>query len=105
MQITETQEKLKAAEAVAAELRAQVEAEAKAQRSEAVAAVREQIKGLSITAEELGLAKKVNGKGVKVAPKYRDPLTGKTWTGRGKTPAWIGAGNKDAFLISQPAVQ
>ena len=38
-------------------------------------------------------------------PKYRDPDTGKTWTGRGKPPAWIAAtikeGRKDAFLIDK----
>ena len=27
--------------------------------------------------------------GVKVAPKYRDPVTGKTWTGRGRAPQWV----------------
>lgn len=32
--------------------------------------------------------------------KYQDPASGKTWTGRGKPPAWIaGAANRDAFLI------
>lgn len=32
--------------------------------------------------------------------KYRDPKTGKTWTGRGKPPNWIaGAKNRDAFAI------
>ena len=38
-------------------------------------------------------------------PKYRDPDTGKTWTGRGKPPAWIAAaikqGRKDDFLIDR----
>jgi len=33
----------------------------------------------------------------KVAPKYRDPDSGKTWTGRGRKPkwveAWLAAGN------------
>lgn len=24
-----------------------------------------------------------------VAPKYRDPITGATWTGRGKQPKWL----------------
>ena len=28
-------------------------------------------------------------KGVKVAPKYRCPTSGKTWTGRGRAPAWV----------------
>ena len=38
-------------------------------------------------------------------PKYRDPDTGKTWTGRGKPPAWIAAaikqGREDDFLIDR----
>ena len=25
----------------------------------------------------------------KAAPKYRDPRTGKTWSGRGRTPIWL----------------
>ena len=28
-------------------------------------------------------------KGVKVAPKYRCPISGETWTGRGRAPAWV----------------
>ena len=28
-------------------------------------------------------------KGVKVAPKYRCPNSGDTWTGRGRAPAWV----------------
>ncbi len=35
-------------------------------------------------------------------PKYRNPETGATWTGRGKPPNWIkDAKNRDAFLIGQ----
>lgn len=39
-----------------------------------------------------------------VAPKYRDPATGKTWTGRGRTPRWLTAAeeqgqHRDTFLI------
>lgn len=37
-----------------------------------------------------------------VKPKYRNPETGATWTGRGKPPNWIrDAKNRDAFLIVQ----
>lgn len=42
------------------------------------------------------------GRGLRapVAPKYQDPKTGATWSGRGKPPAWIaGAKNRDRFLI------
>jgi DNA-binding protein H-NS len=35
-----------------------------------------------------------------VAPKYRDPATGKTWTGRGRAPTWLEGKDKVKFLIS-----
>ncbi|WP_321889634.1 H-NS histone family protein [Paraburkholderia bannensis] len=35
-----------------------------------------------------------------VTPKYQDPKTGATWTGRGRAPRWIAdAKNRDRFLI------
>lgn len=37
--------------------------------------------------------------GTKVPPKYRDPVTGKTWTGRGKAPRWLDGQDRDTFLI------
>jgi DNA-binding protein H-NS len=41
-----------------------------------------------------------NGKGT-YPPKYRDPASGATWSGRGHAPSWIkDAANRDAFLIS-----
>ncbi|MFJ1260586.1 H-NS histone family protein [Cupriavidus sp. CuC1] len=33
-------------------------------------------------------------------PKYMDPKTGATWTGRGRAPAWLGK-NRDKFLIAE----
>lgn len=33
-------------------------------------------------------------------PKYRDPKTGKTWSGRGRAPGWLGK-NRDRFLIAE----
>jgi len=38
-------------------------------------------------------------KGSKVAPKYRDPVSGKEWTGRGVAPNWIKDRNREEFLI------
>ena len=50
------------------------------------------VKPASRTASPAGIAK------------YRDPKTQKTWTGRGKPPAWIaGVKNRDAYLIAEPA--
>lgn len=37
--------------------------------------------------------------GVKVAPKYRNPETGETWTGRGKAPKWIQNQDREQFAI------
>ena len=44
-----------------------------------------------------------------VAPKYRDPATGATWTGRGLKPRWLAAAiargaSVDDFRIASPAV-
>lgn len=40
----------------------------------------------------------------KVGPKYRNPATGETWTGRGRSPGWIREAeekgkSRDKFLI------
>lgn len=37
--------------------------------------------------------------GGKVAPKYRNPASGETWTGRGKAPKWIEGRDRSSFLI------
>ena len=37
--------------------------------------------------------------GGKVAPKYRNPANGETWTGRGKAPKWIEGRDRSSFLI------
>jgi DNA-binding protein H-NS len=34
-----------------------------------------------------------------VAHNYRDPVTGQTWTGRGKTPKWIEGKDRTQFVI------
>ena len=40
--------------------------------------------------------------GQHVAPKYQDPKTGATWTGRGRAPRWIAdVKNRDRFLIKK----
>lgn len=36
----------------------------------------------------------------KVAAKYRDPVTGNTWSGRGLAPKWLAGKNKADYLIA-----
>lgn len=35
----------------------------------------------------------------KVSAKYRDPISGKDWSGRGLAPKWISGKNKEDYLI------
>lgn len=65
-----------------------------------IAQTRQIVVEYGLTAEDLGLATKAKKrKGGTVAPKYQDPKTGQTWTGRGRAPAWIAGKNYEKFLI------
>ncbi|WP_082716341.1 H-NS histone family protein [Burkholderia sp. BDU5] len=35
-------------------------------------------------------------------PKYRNPMTGETWNGRGRIPKWMSSLSRDDFLIDRP---
>ena len=105
------QQEIQEAEAKLNELRKKFDEERKGERMQAITTARELIKTHTLTAVDLGFTGKASvGKsstGDKrnvVAPKYQDPENGKTWTGRGKTPAWLSAHieagrNREEFLI------
>lgn len=76
----------------------QIKALRKSERLEAIAKVREVIAAFDISAEEL-FGRKAKASRGKVAPKYRDPVSGKTWTGRGRAPRWLDGRNPGDFLI------
>lgn len=93
-----------------ARLQAQAEKLKQSEKAGVIAQARKAIDVYGITAAELfgamGRKATTAAKPAKAAsdkfgvPKYRDPQTGKTWTGRGKPPTWIaGAKDRDAFLI------
>ncbi|MBS0294015.1 MAG: H-NS histone family protein [Proteobacteria bacterium] len=69
----------------------------------AVSQVRELIAAFGLTQQDVfpvGRSARAGGAtGVKVAPKYRDPATGQTWTGRGKPPKWIQNLDREKFAI------
>ena len=74
--------------------------------SDAVAQVRALVAEHGLTVQDVFPSGKSAGKaarsttaGTKVAPKYRDPATGQTWTGRGKAPKWIQNQDRTAFAI------
>lgn len=106
----ELQQQINDFEAKLNELRKQQDAERKGERTQAIAAAKELIKSHDLTASELGFSGKgapkrnLTDKRNVVAPKYMDPTSAKTWTGRGKSPAWLSAQiadghDKQEFLI------
>ncbi|KVM99733.1 H-NS family nucleoid-associated regulatory protein [Burkholderia diffusa] len=93
------------------ELKAQAEALAQhaeeariAELESIITTIREQIAEYGITTEQLFGRRRAPALGarVPVAPRYRDPKTGATWSGRGRAPHWIAkVKNRDRFLIEQ----
>jgi DNA-binding protein H-NS len=87
-----------------ADLQAQAQAVKAQEKQQAIEAARAMITSYGITAKDLGLDKPVKGKvgpkpGGKVPPKYRDPQSGATWSGRGKTPRWINGADRSQYAI------
>lgn len=86
-------------------LREELDAKIKVARQEelmgAIANVRTLVTQFGLTADDVfGSGRAKSSSGAKVAPKYRDPATGDTWTGRGKAPRWIADKDRDQFLIA-----
>lgn len=79
-------------------LDAKIEQARKAEMTKALAQVRALVSKYQMTESDIfGGGKK--GKRVKVPPKYRDPVSGKTWSGRGRAPKWIDGKDREQFLI------
>jgi DNA-binding protein H-NS len=86
-----------------AQLQAQAEEVRRQEIADVVADVLAKIAEYGLTAEDLGFAERAKrGRPPKKAPlppRYRDPKTGQTWSGRGKPPNWIVGKNRERFLI------
>ncbi|MDC6179720.1 DNA-binding protein [Ralstonia solanacearum] len=84
-----------------ATLERQIEAAHLAEKTAMIAQVREIVAAYGLTAVDIGLKAKPGKNGQAksiVPPKYRDPKTGATWSGRGRAPTWLGK-NRNRFLI------
>lgn len=68
--------------------------------AQAIADIKEKIAEYDLTAEELGFTvKRTPGRKSVSAAKYRNPKTGETWSGRGRSPGWLAGKNRERFLI------
>lgn len=97
-----------------ARLQEEAEQVRKSELASVIASIREAVAQYDLTPTDIFGRKagsSARGKGAGPAnekmprpPKYRDPKSGKTWTGMGKPPNWIaGVRNRDKFLIDAQA--
>jgi DNA-binding protein H-NS len=88
-----------------AKLQAQAEEARRVEVGNVIAEIQRQIAEYGLTPQDLGFAAAARrGRPPKKAPlppKYRDPKTGNTWSGRGKPPKWIAGKSRERFLIGQ----
>jgi len=87
-----------------ADLQAQAAKVKEEEKQQAIDMARTMISAYGITAKDLGLDKMVKAKsgpkvGNKIAATYRDPQSGATWSGRGKTPRWINGADRSQYAI------
>jgi len=77
------------------------------ERNEAISKVRALMAEHGLTAADL-VAKtsgaRASTSGRKVAAKYRDPVSGQTWTGRGLKPKWLAAALESGKQLTDFAV-
>lgn len=85
-----------------AALEAQIEAAKKAHAQEGISKARAIIEEYKLTRQDVfgGEKRTRKAKGdSKVAPKYKDPISGATWSGRGKAPKWIEGKDRNQFAV------
>ncbi len=85
---------------------AKLQSLAEAARKDEISGAIQKIKALmqlhGITVADLaagGRAKPSKAKGT-VAVQFRNPETGETWTGRGRSPRWLEGKDRDAYRIA-----
>jgi DNA-binding protein H-NS len=96
--------KLKDLQAQIAALQAQVAEVKKNEVADAIAKVRAIVDEYELTAADIFPARKrvsapAESKRSVVAAKYKDPVTGNTWSGRGLTPKWLAGKNKADYAV------
>lgn len=102
-------EELKQKEQELIAMRDEINTEIKLVSEQLVAAGREQIAAIvrstGLSVEALGLAKigvtskTGKAKGAVLPDKYRDPVSGKGWSGRGRRPKWM-EGDAEQYAIA-----
>lgn len=81
-------------------LEAQIESARKTEHAAAITQIKALVAAHGLTAKDIfGGAKRGRKASSSVAAKYKDPISGATWTGRGKAPKWINGKDRAQFAI------
>ena len=81
-----------------AELERRIAEMRKEERAKALSEVRTLVESFELSAEEIFGRKPKSSRG-SLPAKFRDPETGKTWSGMGRMPQWLDGKNKEEFVI------
>jgi len=84
------------------QLQAQAQEARKKEVPSIIAEIKQKIIDYDLSLSDLGfthLKRAQAGAKTPRPPKYKNPRTGQTWSGRGKPPNWIAGKNKEKFLI------
>lgn len=72
-----------------------------AEKQEAIAEIKKLIALHKISATDLHpLRRSKDRRYTPVLPKFKDPASGSTWSGRGKTPRWLVGKNKELYRLN-----
>jgi len=72
----------------------------RAEIQDAIGRIKALMAELEITPEDLGFSRAAR-RHKRNPARYRDPETGKTWTGLGREPKWLKGQERERFLIVQ----
>lgn len=87
-----------------AALETEIQAAQAEERAQALNDVKRIVSEFALTKREIfGISK--TRKRQPVQPRYRDPKSGATWSGRGRPPAWIDGKDRSQYRIEVPATQ
>lgn len=83
-------------------LEAEQRAQERQHRADVLRAMKELLAQHGFKPAELGAIRsgKATSGRAHVAPLYRDPASGATWSGRGTEPAWIKGRDREAFKVA-----
>ena len=84
-----------------AKLQSLAEAARKDELSGAIKTIKDLMQLHGITVEDLSSGTRAKPEKVKstVAPQFKNPETGETWTGRGRAPRWLDGKDREQFRI------